>query len=823
MGIIFDQYRRFLRRGPLVALLAGIVLAVGFAGSVLAYTAVLAMSSPRANGVRPMNYATIAEETNSQGSQPITWKAYEQLLQSAAWSDPALIAYADPVRVKLSYRGNDREIAVAAVSKGFFQGFSEPLDAGRDFASSWGDGSGAGEIILSRYLAQKLFSDLRNALDSSIILNHETFRVIGVAPPRFSGLWSRTDAWVSPDKMISLEFGVFAHEVQAGGAAEDSKIRKKIPLFYALAGSRMISQKRLRNDLGSLIRSTINQPNYLHVSDGLTNDPASDTKIRFWSHLAFLLSLALILGAGLNYCGLLLAQAPRYAEELHLKRILGARVDRIILERMCGPAITTILAFFVGCYVAALALWILKKHEADFLRIGNIPWQSLCGVLVVEFAIASLWGVLIALLPAVRSLRHSGAPRLGYTSTASKNVRLSLNAIMAIQMGSCVLTCLVAAMIISAVHSTSSVALGFDSRSLTVIETGPVSKGSSFAFSTAGDGEFPLAAFSRLVLQDSFRFSDIEEMSTASCAPLGQRMKTVTIQQLDQASNAQSVRVCAVSQGFFKTIGTPIFEGRDFLDNRFTGDVAEVVINRSLAEDLWSGKNPLHHTVRVEEPAWGLQFVGEVVGVAEDIRFAGLTSTVDPTVFLPLKGNVFTLSFPLYFLSRGMESPQALEEFVRQEAAVAVPSLGVDSSYKVDSQLRQSFVEQEARVWFISVGAAFIAIIAYLGLYGVLIHSMNSRKKEMAIRLCLGASVGALRRMIICEALQFSTTGVIIALLAWKPFINLAGSKWIGNVELSWTPLMAIPLLCLAVAVVISLHPASATARISPGVILKEQ
>ena len=71
-----------------------------------------------------------------------------------------------------------------------------------------------------------------------------------------------------------------------------------------------------------------------------------------------------------------------------------------------------------------------------------------------------------------------------------------------------------------------------------------------------------------------------------------------------------------------------------------------MVINRSLANELWPG-DPLDHVVRLEEPAWSLQFDAEIVGVTEDMRFSGLTSTPDATVFLPLRGNAFTLSFPV--------------------------------------------------------------------------------------------------------------------------------------------------------------------------------
>jgi putative ABC transport system permease protein len=820
---MFKQYRRFIKRSPVASTLAGAVLAIGFAGSVLAYTVMFALSSPRPDGLRPGQYATIAEQASTGGSQPISWKTLEHLRASAGWSDPALAAYAEPIHVKLLSGPSARVVSVAAVSRGFFGGFTDGLYAGRDFSSSWGGENDGRDLIISLRLAQSLFPAPVDALNRTVRLNGEVYRVLGVAPASFSGLWSTTDAWVPPDKLISLEFGAFAGKAHSLGAGDHPEAWQDTPFFYALAGSRTAPLNLLQNELEDLVRSPANSPLRLHVNDGLTDDPISDAKIRFWARLSFLLSVSLIFGAGLNYCGLLLAQAPRYVEEIRLKRVFGARALQIMLEAMYGPAITVILAFLAGSSAAVLALSILSNWGTRLLPTSGIPWHALSVVLLTELAIASLWGIFVALLPSIRLMQDRGAPRVGHTSTASKNVSLALNGILAIEIGSCILICLVAAMIVSAVHSASKSALGFDSSLLTVVETGPASKGAPVEFSTAGSGDFPLAAFTRLVIGDSWHLSRIKYMSAASCAPLGQRMRAVSIQRLDGDSRPRSVHFCGASEGFFRTTGTAIFEGKDFSTSQLTGDPSEAIVNRSLAQELWPGEVPLHHSIRVEEPAWELQFTAEVVGVAEDMRLAGLASSAAPTVFLPLKGNVFTLSFPLYFLARGATSPLSIEELVRQNAANSMPSLGVNNSYSVDTQLRQAFIEQKARAWFSSAGATLIAIVAYIGLYGVLVHSVNSRRKEMGIRLCFGATPGSLRKMVIRQSLQCSAVGIAISLLAWKPLAVLMAGSWLGKEELSWQSLVAIPGLCLVASVGVSLLPAAVAARVSPAELLKEQ
>jgi putative ABC transport system permease protein len=831
LQIVLRQYRQFFRRSPLVTLLAGAVLAVGFAGSALTYTVMLTMLAPRSSGLRSMEYATIAEKTGGGGSRPISWKNYEHLRESAPWPDLMLVAYGEPIRAHLSYNQGERVVSVAAASKGFFGAFTQGLDAGEDFFSSRQGGQGGTEVILSRDLAERLFTDPGSGLGRQIVLNNQMFRVIGVAPKSFSGLWSSTEAWVTPDKIVALEFGAFKGESHSPGNGEENsslfdnpELWQKLPFFYVLAGSTKLSLKGLHQNLETLVQSPDNLPNHLHVSDGLSKDPVRDIKIRSWARLAFLLSTALVFAAALNYCGLLLAQTPRYVEEVRLKRVLGASVLRIALESMCGPVITVLAGFFVAACGALAGLSVLGKQEPRFLPTDGVSWQTALGILGIGLAIACLLAILVALVPSLRLLRDSGAPRMGYTSTTGRKANLAMDGIVSSQIACCILICLIAAMIITAVRSISQEVLGFNGDHLTVVEIGPTLKDGPVEFLTADASNFPMATFARLVIEGSQeRLREVKHMSAASCAPLAQPMKTVSIQRMDRDLPARSMHFCAVSQGFFQAMENPIVEGRSFSSSSFTGNVFEVVINRQLASELWPGEEPLHHTVRVEEPALGLQFVAEVVGVAQDMRFSGLTSTPDATVFLPLRGNVFTISFPLYFVTRGTVSSRSIEEFTRQQAASSMPSLGVTTSYRVDERLRESLMEQKARAWFSTGGAALIAIIAYLGLYGVLVHSVNSRRKEMALRACLGASAANLRMIVIRKALRCSVAAVAVSLLAWKPIMVLASTAWVGKAELSWRSAVAIPLMCLTAAVGISLLPAAAATQVSLAEMLKKQ
>lgn len=822
MKAYLKQYRRFIRRSPLTAWLACLVLAAGFAGSVLAYTVMTALSSSGTAGMRTMTYATIAELTGGGGSQSISWKAFQELRGTAKWSDPKLLAYAESIRAKLRYHETERVVSVAAASRGFFTDFTKRLEVGQDFSSSSESNPSIKEVILSNAMAERFFSVPGNALDRNIILNGQNFRVIGVAPKNFSGLWSATDIWISPSSMVALSFGQMPEQVHPVGNESSSDSWQKFPVFYVLAGSERLLSQQLQSKLASLLRLPADSSLSLHVTEGLSKDPIWDAKIRSWARLTLTLSIAIILASGLNYCGLLLTQIPLYVQEVRLKRVLGARLGRIAVESMSGPVSTVLLGFLIAASGVIGALQIFERAGSGLLQ-SRIPWQISFRLLGVELAVAFVVAICIAIAPAIRLIKDSGTPRLGYTASRGRGMNLTLNLIVGTQIASFLLTCLMAEAIFRVVHSASKLPLGFNANNVAVVELGPALKDAPIEFSTSGDREFPFASFTRRALENSKAKPDIQSIAASSCAPLTQGMKTISIQRMDRELPARSIHFCAVSQTFFQVLGNPIVKGSGFSGNRFTGDVSEVVINEKLANELWQGEDPLHCIVRVAEPAWGLEFNAEIVGVAQDMRFFGFSQTPDATVFLPLQGNAFTLSLPLYFLSKGTESPRSIADLVSIEAASSMPSLAVDSSYEINESLHRSFMEQNARVIFSISGTILVGIIACAGLYGVLVHSVNSKRREMAIRACFGALARDLRKIILRQVVGCFALAIGISLLAWRPLTLLWSSSWHGTVNLTWEEAIVTILLCLGIVSGVALKPATVATKVSLSEMLKTE
>ena len=833
MTLILREIRRSLKRNPVLSALSGLILVAGFAGSTLAFTVFTALNSPRFRGSANSSFVTLAEARADGGSGPLAWSVYEHLEQTTHLPGAVSAAYSEPVQASLGYAGNSRKIQLSAVSASFFPALTEgsrltPIDS-----LAWDEGSGEDEVILSAKLSRQLFRSVSHALGRQVTLNGHSFRVAGVAPDNFQGLWSQADAWTAPKKMISLLYEERQQKVAAGNpsqALHDPISWRLLPAFYLLYRTPSAAHASLLSSLAQRVKADDNLQYRMHVTDGLSKDPLQDRKLQSWSQLGLAVCLALVFAAGLNYAGLLLAKAPQQSEEIRLQRVLGASTLRLVRDSAVGPVFLVLSAFLLASVVVASLSQVLRQSVLTFLPAGALSWRLLACSFAIEAAGVLSFSLLIALAPILRVLHQGGTPNTGYTATGSKWVKLAMQIIVTLQLASCMVMCLLAGTLVSTTYALSRQQLGFAPDHLTTIEVGPASKEAGISFSVGGEGDFPYAALTRSLLQEApAALPETQSIAAASCAPYGQTMHALRVQLTDQGTDqgvspTRFFPFCGVSQRYFETMGTAIYRGRGFSPDQFLDEVTEIVVNRALARELWPAQDPLLHTLRVSDPNFdGFTFTARVVGVADDMRMAGPGTSPEPTLYLPLKENVFGMTMPLYILARGTSAPQAMSAYVQRQAHIHMPGMGVDTYYRVDDRMRAAFLEQRVRLYLPLAGAFLLALIAYLGLYGVLAHAANSQRKELAIRVCFGASAWDVRRIILRQAILCALAAGLIAVSAWSVIALTTAAQWLGTLRWSWRITGPTAAACMATAILIALIPAFAASGSSTAESLKQQ
>ena len=814
--MIVLEVRRFFRSAKVLTISGVVVLGIGVGLSALALSLLFAASSLVSAGMRHLGYATIAEPTGDGGSTPISWRDFEKV-RGLSSSVANVAAYSVPIGTQIEIDGRAHPFRVAAISKGFFSTFSEPLSAGRDFNGSEESSPANRSIILGMRSAVSLFGSPSGAIGRYVTIDGEQFETVGVAPPKFTGtLGDSVDAWVPAHSVVPL---VMRIPDQA-----DSGLWSVISSFYVVAASNRLSSSTLSTTLAEILRGARPNGLTLQASQGLTRDSRRDGKVRKWLRLGVFLCLSLTIVTCLNFSLLLLARAPRYLEEVRLKRALGAQYNVLLIELIAGPAammIASLIAAGVICFGGLRAIATLPGFYGDTIR-GSWPESLLA--FAIQIPVACGLTALIALLPALGILRETGAPQSSQASTTSRSGGFLLQLPVIAQIALCGCIWILSGMVVSGSLAVIRAPLGYEPAGLKVVNLVPRENGVTFA--SNGTNSFPSYSIIRQILQSVSVVPGVRSASFSSDAPLGPRGYTVELQSPGGSSGhvakAYEIRV---SPDYFRTIGTRIIRGRPVAWHGSLSSENEIVISELLARELWQGVNPVDRQVNIIYPAFAgmksFSSPARIVGVAEDTRLSGPSGAADPAFFSSITAPGLTVTSSV--IVDGPIPLHDLQKIIDAEVARLVPELKVSDSSKVWDDLQASLKPERDRLYFALCGAMIMGCLAYIGLYGALVYHVQVRRRELAIRICLGASQWAILKIILRRAVWSALVGVSLSAFLWPLLARFSTNDYLGRASWSTGRAILVSLACVIVSLWVSLLPARSAASVSPSKALKEQ
>jgi putative ABC transport system permease protein len=264
-----------------------------------------------------------------------------------------------------------------------------------------------------------------------------------------------------------------------------------------------------------------------------------------------------------------------------------------------------------------------------------------------------------------------------------------------------------------------------------------------------------------------------------------------------------------VGAGFFDLLGLPLLAGREFTDADAAGAPGVAVVNESFARKFFAGANPIgrHLSLRA-----GQTF--EIVGLAKDAKYDDLREKPKPFVYLaaaqdPSPG-------PMTFYVRAAAGGAALGSAVRTIARRLEPSLTVDGPQPLREQILASVFLDRTVAMLASTFALLATALAAIGLYGVVAWAVSRRKREIGIRMALGAEPGSVLRMVLADVLRLGVAGLVIAAPLWVLAARLLKTLLFGVTEHDPATLAAAFAAILAVALGAGFLPAWRASRIDP-------
>lgn len=283
---------------------------------------------------------------------------------------------------------------------------------------------------------------------------------------------------------------------------------------------------------------------------------------------------------------------------------------------------------------------------------------------------------------------------------------------------------------------------------------------------------------------------------------------------LEERPSAHSSRA---GPGYFEAMGIPLLAGRSFRADDAESEVPQVVVSRSLAERLWAGESAIGRTVvygRGAEPV-----SATVLGVTEDIYYDGLTDGPKPHLYRPLNQTTSRRRFLVVAAGPG-STPQSLMEPVRRALFQMDPDVPAGLRPMVDI-LRESTGLWAISSLFLGVFGAVALALAALGIYGVVAFSVSQRRREMGLRLALGADKGRILKGIVGEGLKITSVGLMLGGAG-----AVASGLLLSNLLFGVGPVDLLTLTCvvavfLLVAAGSALFPARRAAAIEPAEALR--
>ena len=267
---------------------------------------------------------------------------------------------------------------------------------------------------------------------------------------------------------------------------------------------------------------------------------------------------------------------------------------------------------------------------------------------------------------------------------------------------------------------------------------------------------------------------------------------------------------------YFNVMGIKLLQGRPFTTGEAVTPNNSVIISRSTADKVWPGKNPLGHTLR---PRFGGQdtLAFTVVGVVADVKQDDWRQPGEAIVYFPLTGPTPTawgMGSPAYVVrsSRADRLQPEVRELVRQIA----PEAPVYREYTMDFLAKRSMQQLSFTMLTLGVVAGLALLLGAIGLYGVLSYVVAERTREIGVRMALGATASAVRRMVVSQGARVVLVGVLIGVAVALASTRVLGSLLFGVKPVDPIVFAAMSVMMIAIGGLASYIPARRASSVNP-------
>jgi putative ABC transport system permease protein len=801
---------RMLIRDPWFAAVAVFTIALGIGATTVIFSAINSVLL-RALPYEDPDKLVMVWATRESGSQtPVSvanmtdWRKQNKVFEDIG-------GYA-PQSYNLIGSGEPERVQGALVSSSLLTALRIKPIHGRIFSEDE-DKIGANRVvIIGEKLWRRRFNAEPQLVGRTVTLNGDNYTVIGILP-------------------TSLDLLRIA--APTGSALDDTELwtplgGEKLPSSRAYNILRVIARlktnisvQQAQAQMGMIASQLETQYPETNRGRGIRIMPLYDEVIGRSSAALWILFGAVtfvMLIACANVANLMLIRGFRRHKEIAIRAALGAGTGRLIKQLLTESLILSLIGGSLGLLFASFGVRLVSAASPrNIIRLDQINLDT--KVLVFTFGASLLTGLIFGLMPAFQMTRVNMNESLKEGGRSNTDTRQHVRSlIVSFEVALALVLLIGAGLVIRSILGVLSVDPGFRTENIQTMRV-------LLSQANYPDSQRWLNFFNE-VTQRVQALPGVQSVGLINNLPLSGTgaISGFIIEgrpALRAEEEADYMTGCRVIRPtYFDTMGIRLKKGRQFTerDNQNSSRVA--VISEAMAQRFWHGEDPIGKRVAIgREQVQGQETIWrEVVGVVGNVRHWGLMEDATPDTYV---SDLQNPSPSMFLVVRSSSNQPDLVSAIRKEILSIDKDQPVYSVRTIDELLSRSYSQLRFYMLLLTIFAGIALVMAVVGIYGVLAYSVSQRKREIGVRLALGAQRSDIIKMVLAQGMKLVLIGIVAGIAVAIPLTRLMSSLFYGVSSVDPLTYVGLSLFLALIALISSYIPARSATRVDPAITLR--
>lgn len=753
-------------------------------------------------------FALAGTARGQTGATELSWPDLQDLQRNCSLCEESFVSKI--TGSTLSIGDHAERTTGSIVSANYFDAIGVRPILGRGFEPGEDIGNNSHpEVVISYQLWRDRYKGDRDIIGKMQRFNNVPHTIIGVAPQGFYGTFvgRAMQFWVPASMEETFE---------SGGYKLEDRDARWIEAYVRLKPG--VSRGQAQQEI-SAIASRL-ETGYPASNRGrsigiwpLWETPFNNARTMLPTLEVMVAVVALVLLiACANVGNLLLVRSFTRRHEMSLRLAIGANRTRLVKQLLTEGLILSALGTAGGLLVAywcrhTLVLLMPRRGAVSMYLPGAIDAH----VMALSVGLCLAVTLIVGIVPAfqTRHLDLAGALKADSTGVVGARGRAWMRSGLVVSQVTLSFILLVgAALLLESLEKIRNTSPGFTTTS--VVTTG-------VSLVAAGYDEPRARIFQDELIDRLSTLAGVESVAYARVTPLGYGTFSSTPVAVDgyvpSLEEQPSIEYNQVSPDYFKTMGIPLFSGRDFLRTDDGNAPLVAVVNRTMVNRYWAGQDPVGRRLQVKG-RWA-----RVVGVVADSKYESMRETPKPFFYIPLRQDF--VSGPVLNIRTNQPLASVAAALLREVHALD-ENLALYEIITLQEQVNRSTSPQLVAVTLVSILGGLALLLAGIGLYGVMSYAVAQSTRELGLRIALGAGAANLLRLVMSRGMRLVAGGVLFGIVAALALTKLLG-QLLYHVS-PYDPLVFVSALAVMVITAISacLLPAWRAARTDPARVLRE-